>query len=58
MSAAREAELPDDVRRLVIAVREVAYTDAPEPEALRELDRAVEAFAERVDWDDQPEDAA
>lgn len=55
---ARETELPDDVRRLVIAVREVAYTDTPEPEAMRELDKAVEAFAERVGWDDQPEDVA
>jgi hypothetical protein len=42
-----------DVVRLVIAARIVAYEDQ-RPEALRELDLAVEAFAERVPWDDEP----
>lgn len=46
--------LPADVRRLVIAAREVAYEDRPDKEVLRELDQAAEAFAERVPWDDEP----
>ena len=48
-------ELPEDVIRLVIAAREVAYCDPPSREDLQELDKAVEAFAERVPWDDDPE---
>lgn len=48
-------KLPADVVRLVIAAREVAYTDAPDPKEREELDRAVEAFAERVPWDDEPD---
>lgn len=47
-------EIPDDVRRLVIAARNVvaigAWTDKH-----RELDKAAEAFASRVGWDDEPE---
>jgi len=46
--------LPSDVSALVIAARIVAYEDQG-PEALRDLDRAVEAFAERVPWDDEDE---
>lgn len=49
------ANLPDDVVRLVIAAREVAFGNQ-KPEAIRELDRASEAFAERVPWDDEPEE--
>lgn len=48
--------LPPDVVRLVIAAREVAY-EAPTPENLRELDLAAEAFAERVPWENEPEEA-
>ncbi len=52
-----EANIQQDVARLVIAARNVAYTD-PDPEALRELDQAAEAFASRVGWDDEPDNAA
>lgn len=45
--------LPDDVVRLVIAARIVAYEDQ-RPEALKELDDAVEAFADRVPWEGEP----
>lgn len=48
-------DLPDDVVRLILAARTVAYLDASK-EALRELDNAVEAFARRVAWDDEPGD--
>ncbi len=46
--------LPDDVVRLVIAARIVAY-EGQHPDDVKELDRAVEAFAERVPWDEEPE---
>ena len=49
--------LPQDVVRLVIAAREVAYSD-PTPETFRELDKASEAFADRVPWEDEPKDDA
>lgn len=49
--------LPDDVVRLVIAARAVAFGD-DQAEVLRELDQASEAFASRVPWDDEPDDAA
>lgn len=49
--------VPADVRRLVIAARNVAFDDGPSREALRELDQASEAFAERIPWDDEPESA-
>jgi hypothetical protein len=39
--------------RLVIASRVVAFEDQG-PDALRELDHASEAFAEKVPWADQP----
>lgn len=48
--------LPADVVRLVIAARKVAYEDPGDQALLRELDRAAEAFADRVPWDDEPED--
>ena len=44
----------DDVRRLVIAARNVAF-DTPTQSELRALDIASEAFASRVPWDDEPE---
>ncbi len=48
-------KIPDDVKRLVIAAREVAFGDQPpSPEAIKELDSASEAFADRVPWEDQP----
>lgn len=54
----REAEavapaLAQDVINLVIEARNVAYSDQS-PDAIRELDKAVEAFAERVGWEDDP----
>lgn len=50
-------ELADDIRRLVIAARTVAYGDA-DPEAIQELDAAAEAFSELVPWEDEPTDEA
>lgn len=47
------ADLPADVRRLVIAARVVAFEDVG-MEAMAELDAASEAFADRVKWDDEP----
>lgn len=49
----REA-LPRDVRRLVIAAR--LALESQDDEALGELDRASEAFASLVPWNDEPED--
>jgi hypothetical protein len=46
--------LSEDVVRLVLAARIVAYKSLS-LDALRELDLASEAFAERVPWDDEPE---
>lgn len=48
------ADLPADVRRLVIAARIVAFEDRG-PEALHELDLASEAFADRVPWENEDE---
>lgn len=56
----REAEagiLAQDVIDLVIAARMVAYEDQS-PEAIRALDKAAEAFAERVGWENDPDDEA
>ncbi|MFC5421969.1 hypothetical protein ACFPOB_20615 [Bosea eneae] len=53
--AGAPAGLPEDVARLVVAARIVAYSDQS-AEALRELDKASEAFADRVAWDDEPID--
>lgn len=47
---------PEDVRRLVVAARHVAFGDLSS-EALRELDLASEAFAARVPWENEPADA-
>lgn len=47
------AAVPDDVARLVVAARIVAFEDQSK-EALRELDVASEAFASRVPWSDEP----
>lgn len=47
------ADLPHDVVRLVVAARMVAYSD-PDPDALKELDQAAEAFASRVRWCNEP----
>lgn len=47
-------EVPADVAELVIAARIVAFEDQS-PEALRALDKASEAFAERVPWENDPE---
>jgi cell division septum initiation protein DivIVA len=49
--------LAQDVIDLVIAARMVAYEDQS-PEAIRALDKALEAFAERVGWDNDPDDEA
>jgi hypothetical protein len=48
------AVLPDDVVRLVIAARGVAYY-GPAADTMQELDQAAEAFAVRVPWDDEPD---
>jgi hypothetical protein len=49
--ASQGASLPDDMVRLIIAARIVAYGD--EADAKTELDKAVEAFADRVPWDEE-----
>lgn len=51
---AASAAVPEDLRRLVIAARIVAYEDQS-PEALEELDKASEAFSELVPWDNEPD---
>jgi hypothetical protein len=54
----REAgSLAQDVVDLVIAARVVAYEDQS-TEAIRALDKAAEAFAERVGWENDPDDEA
>lgn len=45
--------VPDDVRRLVIAARKVAFEGGGREE-LKELDQASEEFADRVGWNDAP----
>jgi Lar family restriction alleviation protein len=49
--------VPQDVVDLVIAARVVAFEDQSQ-EALDVLDQTSEAFADRVPWEDEPEDAA
>lgn len=50
-----EDHVPQDVATLVIAARIVAYGDQPATaDEIRALDLAAEAFAGRVDWEDQP----
>ena len=51
----QEAEVPEDVCRLVVAAREACYGDQ-ERETLDALDKALEAFASRVGWDDEPKE--
>jgi hypothetical protein len=50
---AAQAFRSQDVVRLVIAARNVAFGDAT-PDSIKELDRASEAFALIVPWDDAP----
>jgi hypothetical protein len=57
ISAVANAQLPQDVVRLIIAARMVAWED-PDAENLKELQEASEAFASRVPWEDEPEDEA
>lgn len=45
-------ELPVDVVELVMAARAVAFGD-PDEAAIKRLDDASEAFADRVPWDDE-----
>jgi len=50
--------LPQDVVRLVIAARNLVFSDerpTPCSELWTKLDQASEAFASRVAWDDEPE---
>lgn len=49
-----QSALPADVIELVIAARLVAFEDRPSSDAIRRLDQASEAFADRVPWDDEP----
>lgn len=59
LNAARAEErekVPDIVVRLVIAAREVAFGPHPAA-AIDALDKASEAFADRVPWEDEPEAA-
>lgn len=53
VEAGEPVGLPQDVIDLVIEARNVAYSDQS-PEAIRALDKSVEAFAERVGWEDDP----
>lgn len=51
-----EHTLTPEMRRLIIAGRNVAYDQpTPTPPEFIELDQALEAFADQVPWDDQPE---
>ena len=44
-----------DLCELVVAGREVAYEGAT-PDAIRALDKALERFADTVEWDEAPTD--
>ena len=60
MTAAEEHHarlMMDAVSELVIAGRIVAFEDQGQ-DALRRLDKATEAFASTVPWEDQPEEEA
>lgn len=50
----REAELPDDVRALVIAAREFWDDENSGTVRSHALDKALEAFSSRVPYDDEP----
>ena len=54
MRAASAQAAGADIRELIIAARIVAYEDQS-AKAIRQLDRAVEKFAEAVAWDNEPE---
>jgi hypothetical protein len=45
--------LTKQMRRLIVASRIVAFEDQG-PDAIKELDEASEAFADQVEWDDEP----
>lgn len=49
----KKRTIPADVIELVIAARIVAFEDQS-PDAIKRLDRASEAFADRVKWADEP----
>lgn len=50
-----QTTMPSDVAQLVIAARIVAYQeDGADSDDHRMLDKALEAFASRVPWDDEP----
>lgn len=49
--------LPQDVIDLIIAARVYAY-ETGDSEAYDALDKALEAFASRVPWENEPEDAS
>lgn len=49
-----QSQVPDDVARLVVAARIVAH-ESQDADALRELDEASEAFADRVWWEGEPD---
>lgn len=57
-ASSQSTPIPVDVRRLVIAARNIAFNDTLDGGALRELDEASEAFADRVPWEDEPEGAS
>lgn len=46
--------VPRDVARLVVAARVVAFEDRGD-KAIKELDAASEAFADRVRWEGEPD---
>ena len=54
---ARGAKLPQDVVDLVIAAREFWDANNDLSEESRALDKALEAFGERVPYENEPEDA-
>lgn len=51
------SSVPADVCQLVIAARIVWETETPTAEELRDLDIALEAFAGRVPYGNEPEAA-
>ncbi len=51
-----QSELSPEMRRLIVAARVVAFSDQG-PSAIKELDEASEAFADKVPWDNEPVNA-
>jgi len=49
----RISHLTPELRRLIIAAREVAYEDQHTGEMFRELDQALEPFSAAVPWRDE-----